>query len=93
MNKDNENHLPQKHKTMVILREMSGDEKIREEAYYREKQLHDEASALGHARSEGKIEGRAEGRAEERAEIISIMRENGFTEEQIRLATTRKHLK
>ena len=34
------------HKTTVILREMSADEQIREEARRREKRLHDEATAL-----------------------------------------------
>ncbi len=32
-------------KTIVILRNLSGDEKVRQEAYYREKRLHDEATA------------------------------------------------
>lgn len=36
--------------TIVILRELNADEKVKQEAYYREKRLHDEASALGHAR-------------------------------------------
>ena len=51
-------------KTILIIRNLSGDEKIRQEAYYREKRLHDEATALGHARREGIAQGRAEGRAE-----------------------------
>lgn len=33
--------------TIVILRELNADEKVKQEAYYREKRLHDEASALG----------------------------------------------
>ena len=37
-------------KTIVILREMSADEQIREEARRREKRLHDEATALNFAR-------------------------------------------
>ncbi len=51
------------HKTTVILREMSADEQIREEARRREKRLHDEAIALNHARKEGIAEGIAEGEA------------------------------
>ena len=78
------------HKTTVILREMSADEQIREEARRREKRLHDEATALNHARKEGIAEGIAEGEARgreaERASIAETMRKNGFTEEQIKLA-------
>ena len=69
---------------------MSADEKIREEARRREKRLHDEATALNHARKEGIEEGIAEGEAmgreAERASIAETMRKNGFTEEQIKLA-------
>lgn len=46
---------------IVILRELNADEKVRREAYYREKRLHDEATALGHARREGIAEGEALG--------------------------------
>ena len=70
------------HKTTVISHELSADEKIREEARRREKRLHDEATALNHARSEGE----ARGRETERASIAETMRKNGFTEEQIKLA-------
>ena len=61
---------------------MSADEKIREEARRREKRLHDEATALNHAKKEGE----AIGIAKERASIAETMRKNGFTEEQIKLA-------
>ena len=44
-------------KAIVVLREMNADDQLRAEAYYREKRLHDEATALGHARREGKEEG------------------------------------
>ena len=63
-----ETTIPEIQKTIVMLRELSGDEKLRQEVYYREKRLHDEASALGHARQEGRAEGRIEGRIEGRAE-------------------------
>lgn len=43
-------------KAIVVLRELNADEQLRAEAYYREKRLHDEATALGHARREGKNE-------------------------------------
>ena len=49
------------HKTTVISHELSADEQIREEARRREKRLHDEATALNHARKEGIAEGIAEG--------------------------------
>ena len=39
--------------TTVILRELNADEKVKQEAYYREKRLYDEASDLGSARREG----------------------------------------
>ena len=63
-----ETKIPEVKKTIVKLITLSGDEKVREEAYYREKQLHDEASALGHARYE------------ERVDLIELMRKNGATE-------------
>ena len=62
--------------TIVILRELNADEKVKQEAYYREKRLHDEASALGNARREG--------RAERAAELIAKWRLKGYTEEQIK---------
>ena len=87
-------------KTILIIRNLSGDEKIRQEAYYREKRLHDEATALGHARREGIAQGRAEGltqgraegltqgRAEGRAETIremtQRMRDRGMTDDEIK---------
>lgn len=40
-----------------MLRELSADEKVRQEAYYREKRLHDEATTLGNARREGEAIG------------------------------------
>ena len=50
--------IPEVKDTIVMLRQLSADEKVRQEAFYREKQLHDEASALGSARREGIAEGR-----------------------------------
>lgn len=76
--------IPEVKKTVVILRELSADEKIQQEAYYREKRLHDEATALGHARREGKAEGIAEGKADEKRAIAERLRRMGYTEEQIR---------
>ena len=48
--------IPEVGKTIVLLRQLSADEKVQQEAWYREKQLHDEASALGFARRKGVIE-------------------------------------
>ena len=78
----NTTSIPEVKDTIVMLRELSADEKVRQEAYYREKRLHDEASALGNARREGFAEGLAKGKAI----TAERMRKNGFTEEQIKLA-------
>ena len=45
--------IPEVQDTIVMIRHLSEDEKVREEARYREKRLHDEANALGGARKEG----------------------------------------
>ncbi len=68
--------IPEVKKTIVKLRHLSADEQVRQEVYYREKRLHDEATALGHARREGI--------AEERKKTIARMRELGFDDEQIK---------
>ena len=90
--------IPEVQDTIVMLRQLSADEQIRMEAFYREKRLHDEASALGSARREGRAEGEAIGeargrvkgeaigRVKEREIIAENMRKSGFTEEQIKLA-------
>ena len=76
------------HKTTVISHELSADEQIREEARRREKRLHDEATALNHARkegiAEGEVIGEARGRAEGIASVAEVMRKKGYTEEQIK---------
>ena len=74
--------IPEVQDTIVMLRHLSADQQVRQEAYYREKLLHDEASALGSARREGE----EKGKSEERSAIAENMRKNGFTEEQIKLA-------
>ena len=70
--------IPEVQDTIVMIRQLSADEKVRQEAYYREKQLRDEASALNGARREGEII--ANNATAER------MRKAGFTEEQIKIA-------
>lgn len=62
-------------KAVMIVREMSADERTREIARLREKALHDEANALGAAREEGK--------AAERERAIAYMRMLGISQEQI----------
>lgn len=78
-------------KAVSIIYDLSEDTKIREMARLREKTLHDEASALANAKSEGEAIGLEKGEAiglekgktEERAETIARMKSLGFTDEQI----------
>ena len=93
-------NIPEVKDTIVMLRKLSADDKIRQEAYYREKRLHDEATALGHARREGEAIGMAKGeqigmakgeqigiakgRAAEKIALAEMMRQKGYTEAQIR---------
>ena len=74
--------IPEIKRTIVKLRQMSADEKLREEARLREMSLHDEISALKGAEKRGITKGVAE----ERQRMIENMRLAGFTEEKIRLA-------
>ena len=53
--------IPEIQETIVHLRTLNGDEKIRREAELREKRLHDEASSIKGAWREGKAEGIQEG--------------------------------
>ncbi|MBR6599403.1 MAG: hypothetical protein IKK88_03800, partial [Oscillospiraceae bacterium] len=64
---------------VLILREMSADEKMKELARRRELALYDRITDLEVSRAEG----RAEGRAEERTLIIEKMRRCGMSEEDI----------
>ena len=76
----NKSTIPEVHETIVKLRELSADEKLKKEAYYREKRLHDEASAIIGSRREGRAEGLAEGLAEGRAEGLAEGRAEGRAE-------------
>ena len=85
----------------MIIHKMSDDEKIQEAARLREKALHDEATALGHARREGiakgeqiglqkgRAEGKAEGIAEERAKLETNLRALGLSEDMINKALSK----
>ena len=74
-----------------IIYDMSEDTRIREIARLREKAMHDEASALKHAKAEGIEEGMTKGMAQGMAqgmtkgknEIIAQMKAAGMTDEQI----------
>ena len=76
----NKSTIPEVHETIVKLRELSADEKLKREAYYREKRLHDEASAIIGSRREGRAEGRAEGLAEGLAKGLAEGRTKGLAE-------------
>lgn len=78
--------MPIIQKAVKVIYDMSEDTKTRELARLREKALHDEASALKQAKSEG-IE---VGRAEERNIIIEKMRAMGMSEEQIKAIVSLK---
>lgn len=45
MDIENTTQIKEIHDTSVILCELNADQKVKQEAYYREKRLHDEASA------------------------------------------------
>ena len=65
--------------TIVKVRELSADEKLRREAFYREKRLHDEANAINGSRREGiRI-----GRAERDKELVEKLLKKGYSQEQI----------
>ena len=49
--------IPEVAEAIVQLRQLSADEKVRQEAWYREKQLLDEASALDSSHRQGVEEG------------------------------------
>lgn len=83
---------------ILVLRELSADEKMRYMADMREKALHDEATAI-HAAIEKGIEqglkkgieqglkkGIEQGKAEERQRMIENLRKFGLSEEQIQAA-------
>ena len=57
----NETRVPAIQKAVVVIKEMSADEKIQEAARQRETMLHDKATALRFAREEGMKEGREAG--------------------------------
>ena len=96
---ENTTTSPEIKQTIVKLRELSADEKLREAVYYREKRLHDEATKITAAtnigigigreqgieigREQGIEIGKEQGKESERKEIITKLLKKGFTEEEI----------
>ena len=78
--------IPEIQDAIVILRQMSADDKIRQEAYYREKRLHDEASAINNAKREGFSEGieigEAKGSVEKAIKIVNNLLSKNFSLEE-----------
>ncbi len=79
----NETGVPEIQKAVMILHEMSEDEKTKELARMREKKIRDDESLFRTGVNEGIEKGIKEGRKEERAEVIAKMRKSGLSEEQI----------
>lgn len=83
-------------KAVMVIKKLSADEKLREEARLREKAMRDEANAILGSREEGlkegimkgmkegRKEGRKEGIEEERSKTVEKLRRMGMTEEQIK---------
>ena len=65
--------IPEIGEAIVQVRRLSADEKVQQEAWYREKQLLDEASALDSAYKRGFREGFREGREEEKLKRIELI--------------------
>ena len=86
MDIQNTTTIPEVQRTIVMLRELSANEKVQREVYYREKQIHDEASALGTARREGIEIGRQEGIALGKQEGITLGRQEGSQAEKFNFA-------
>ena len=74
--------MPEIQKAVMVIHQMSEDEKIQELARLREKALHDEASALGHARREGE----QIGMEKKEQEIAKRLKELGLSDDMIKAA-------
>jgi predicted transposase YdaD len=85
-------NVPEIQKAVMVIHQMSEDEKIQELARLREKALHDEASALGHARREGEQIGIEKGEriGIEKGEKIGI--EKGMEKKEQEIAKRLKEL-
>ena len=76
----NNTNVPAIQRAVVVIKDMSADERIREAAIQRETMLHDKATALRFARDSGYTEGRSEGIAEGMEKGIAEGREKGIAE-------------
>ena len=74
MDSETSTQIPEIHKAIVLLRELNADEKLQQQVHYREKRLHDEATALGNAQRKGEAIGLKKGL--EKGKAIGI--EEGF---------------
>ncbi len=74
----NNTNVPAIQRAVVVIKDMSADERIREAAIQRETMLHDKATALRFARDSGYTEGRSEGIAEGREKGIAEGMEKGM---------------
>ena len=88
LNEANDNAI---NKAVFILRKMSEDEKMQEEARIRERALHDEASFIQDALDEGMAKGMAKGMErgmakgieQERVRIMHNLKSAGMSDDQI----------
>ena len=75
-------------KAIMVVKELSADEKLKELARLREKALHDEASALKTAKEEGRTEGRTEGIIEGIEKVaLNMLKQGNIVKEQIAALT------
>ena len=79
MDIQNNTSIPEVKETIVTLRQLSADEKVRRLAEFREKRLHDEISSLTGARREGL----QQGRQQEKENTERKLRELGLSEADI----------
>ena len=82
----NNTNVPAIQRAVVVIKDMSADERIREAAIQRETMLHDKATALRFARDSGYTEGRSEGIAEGMEKGMEKGREEGETKAKAALA-------
>ncbi len=79
--------IPEVRDAGIVLNDFQADERMRQEAWYREKQMHDEASQIDDAIEEGIAigieKGITKGREEERRELLtSFVRDGVITVEE-----------
>ena len=80
---------PMINKAIDEIRCLNADERLREQIRVQTKAMFDYGSDMAAAEKrgvvKGRMEGRAEGRMETYSEVVDKMRQNGFSEEQIKL--------